>query len=512
MDAAGSRMWAIGILSALFFLAVLYLLAVGPYWKISPDSVSYVSAGVSLASGKGYTSAGMPVQQFPPMTSLMFSIPLLLFPGRYLALNALVTTFTLLAHIVCFVLLRKRVDSVRAAIPVLLSLGSIVMFHNSTRLLSDICYLFLSTAALVVAEHISGRDSGWGGHLLLAIIVLMACMTRIAGVTLVAAVVFHRLISPRRKEGRLRLVVLMSVAALVVALWEVRSLRLGTSYLKLALQNEPYVDEAGYASPLRLLRRFYHHLDEYWAIGGILTNGMLSGLGVGRGLIGLPARGTLLALFCFGLAHSIRRGMTVTDVYCAIYLLAAGAWVTGLIVRYAVPVVPLLFHYALVGGHAIVEQARRRLGPLASRVAYVGLLVYVACFLRAGVAGMRWAIPREHSSPFGAYPIKYTWNYDTQRLAMWLRDHSGPGDRYVCQHPNVTQYFSEREGYSFPFSTDAGQLLDLLEGHRVRYVLADKKKAEVQQFLLPAIKAHPDQFSLIREEENASLYEFELRP
>jgi hypothetical protein len=125
---------------------------------------------------------------------------------------------------------------------------------------------------------------------------------------------------------------------------------------------------------------------------------------------------------------------------------------------------------------------------------------------------MRWAIPREHTSPFGAYPIKYTWNYDTQRLAMWLQDHSAPGDKYVCQHPNIMRYFSEREGYSFPFSADSGQLLDLLESHQVRYVLADKKKPMVQQFLIPAIQAHPSQFSLIQEEENASLYEFKLQP
>jgi hypothetical protein len=73
-------------------------------------------------------------------------------------------------------------------------------------------------------------------------------------------------------------------------------------------------------------------------------------------------------------------------------------------------------------------------------------------------------------------------------------------------------YLAEREAYAFPFSSDPAKLLDLLEGGQVRYVLADKKKAYVRDFLLPAIQTYPDRFKLIQEEERASLYEFELQP
>jgi hypothetical protein len=512
MDAAESRIWAAAMLLSFVLLAVLYVLAIGPYWKISPDSVSYVSAAVSLASGKGYNQAGQPVILFPPVTSLMFSIPLLLFPGSYLALNTLVTVFTLLAHALGFVLLRRQVGSVRAAIPVMLSLGSIVIFHNSTLLLSDILYLFFSMLALAVAEHLYERNSGWVHHLTLAVIVWIACMTRIAGLALVAAIGAHSLISSRKEKGRRSLLVFMLLVALTVALWEVRGLRLGVSYLKLALQNEPWVDEAGYASPLGLLRKFYHNLGDYWAIGDILTNDIFLGLGARRACIGLLARGTALALFCLGLVHSIKRRITVTHIYCAIYLLVIGVYYSYIDVRFLVPIVPLLFHYALVGEHAIAEQARLRLGPLGPRIAYVALVVYIACFLRAGVAEMLWAIPRGHTSPFGTYPIKYTQNYDVQRLALWLRDNSAPDAAYVSQHVDVIGYFTERQGYYFPFSADPAKLLDLLLCKQVRYVLADKTKPMVQQFLLPAIQAYSDKFTLLQEEDNASLYEFKLQP
>ena len=509
MGAAGERVGAVAILLALVLCAVLYLMAVGPYWKISPDSVSYVSAAVSLASGQGYSEAGKPVILFPPVTSLMFSIAILLFPGSYLALNALVTVFALLAHAAAFVLLRKQVSSVRAAVSVLLSLGSILMFYTSTLLLSDILYFFWSMVALAAAEHLSERQSTRAQQLTLAVIVWIACMTRIAGVTLVAAIVCHSLISPQRKEVRRSLLVFMLLVALTIALWEVRSLRLGTSYLKLTLQNEPWVDEAGYASPLGQLRKFYHNLDDYGVIGDILTNDIFRDQWTYTGLL---ARGIPLALFCLGLAHSIRRRITVTDIYCAIYLLVSGLYFTYIDIRFFVPIMPLLFHYALVGGHAILEQARLRLRRLAPTIARIGLAVYVAGFVWAGVAEMVRAVPGEHTSPFGAHPIKYVHNYDLQRLGLWLRDNSAPYETYVCQHADLVGYITEREGYNFPFSADPDKVVDALEAKQVTYVLADKKKEMVQQFLLPAIQAYPDRFTLIQDQEDASLYEFTLQP
>jgi hypothetical protein len=509
MGVGGERVKAVAILLALVLLAVLYVMAIGPYWKISPDSVSYVSAAVSLASGQGYTEAGKPVILFPPVTSLMFCIPVMLFPGSYLALNALVAALALLAHAAAFVLLRKKVSSVRAAVCVLLSLASTLIFHNSTLLLSDVPYFFWSVVALAVAEHLSERQSTRAQQLILAVIVWIACMTRIAGVTLVAAIAAYSLISPQRKGARRNLLVLMLLVALTIALWEARSLHLGTSYLKLTLQNEPWVDEAGYASPLGLLRKFYHNLDDYGAIGDILTDGIFPARWT---FIRLLARGMALGLFFLGLAYSMRRRITVTSIYCAIYLLVCGAYFTYIDVRFFVPIMPLLFHYELVGGHAILAQARLRLRGLAPTIARVGLAVYVACFVCTGTARMLRAVPGEHSSPFGACPIKYVQNYDLQRLALWLRDNSAADETYVCQHADLVGYITEREGYNFPFSADPDKVVDALEGKQVTYVLADKKKEMVQQFLLPAIKAYPDRFTLIQEEEDASLYEFKLQP
>jgi hypothetical protein len=143
-------------------------------------------------------------------------------------------------------------------------------------------------------------------------------------------------------------------------------------------------------------------------------------------------------------------------------------------------------------------------------VIYVGVGVYIIGYLGSGMAYMLRQIPEEHKSPFGAHPIKYSYNYDTQRLAMWLKDHSPHGASYICQHSLIMDLLTERKCYEFPFSRDLNKLLELLRKERIRYLLIDKKKLEVQKFLLPVIYAHPSQFSLIKDEKAAALYEFNV--
>jgi hypothetical protein len=94
--------------------------------------------------------------------------------------------------------------------------------------------------------------------------------------------------------------------------------------------------------------------------------------------------------------------------------------------------------------------------------------------------------------------------------ARWLKDHSPHGATYVCQHSSIMDLLTERKCYECPFSRDSNKLLELLRKERIRYLLIDKKKLEVQKFLPPVIYAHPSRFSLIKDEKAAALYEFNV--
>src|SRR5262249_2476977 len=98
---------AAGILT----FSLLYLLAVRGYWKITPDSITYVMAAESIAAGNGYTIQGNPVPVVSPGTSLVFSLGFLLFPGSYLALNFIVAVLTLCSLFFAFILFKSATET-----------------------------------------------------------------------------------------------------------------------------------------------------------------------------------------------------------------------------------------------------------------------------------------------------------------------------------------------------------------------------------------------------------------
>ena len=505
-----NRQIGAAIAAASVLLSILYLSAVNPYWKITPDSVLYVSGAASIAAGEGYTQQGRPVILYPPMTSMILSIPSLLFPGSYLALNAVTTIFAPLSLVLCFALLRKQIGDLRAGLVVALSLGSTLLFDHSTLLLSDVPYMFFSILALVLAQNVLDRPGSWARELLAGLAVLIACMTRLAGLALILAIIGQGLVSWSKKRTKARpgLLLSMLIPILFVCLWEFRNLLLGPSFFKLSFQNEPWVQESGSITVVGLMRRFLLNARAYGFVGAILSNDGLANGPMTHFYLRLVVWALLCLLFSLGLALALRRKLAITELYTIVFLLIIGLYHPYFEIRWLLPIIPFLFYYTVVGLEFMAEQVRVRGSPAVHKLVYACFGTCVVCYFALGTAYMLRAIPEEHISPFGAYPIKYTFNYDVQRLAMWLRDHSVPGEHYLCQQPNITGFFTDRAGYSFPLTRDPSELLKLLTGQQIKYVLVDKKKGFVQEFLLPTIGAYPDHFHLIQDAEEASLYEF----
>ena len=506
---AKNRFLYVSMASGILTFSLLYLLAIGPYWKITPDSTLYVMAAESIAAGEGYTLRGRPVPVVPPMTSLIFSLGILVFPGSYSALNAAVVTLTLFSLILTFILFKNGIGTPQALILVLLCLGSTSLFLHSTFLLSDIIYLFFSLLALVMIQSLLKTDSGWLNHALIGIIVLAACMTRIVGLALIAAMIAHIIASwlKRRATPSPVLIIMLLMVMLMVSLWEYGNNLTGHSNFKLFLQKEPWIDEAGYTSATGLVARFFGNIERYGWIGIILTNRMLEPFGTIQKYVAVVP----ITFFLLGLVISLKSQSTVAALYTAIYLSLIVAFQGEAGARYFVPILPFLFYYSFLGLRWFVQTLAKFTAPAIPRLISVGAVCYLIAYLCFGLLYMVRAIPEEHKSPFGVYSIKYKYNYDTQRLAMWLKDHSAQDDSYLTQHADMMDIMTQRKGYNFPFSQNPQKLLEFLREKEIRYVLADNKKWEVQKYLLPAIKAFPDEFNLIRDEKSASLYQFKLQ-
>src|SRR6516165_594083 len=246
--------------------AALYCRQVGPYWKLTPDSTSYVMGAESLAEGQGYREMGSPVVLFAPGTSAIL-VPAWIAGGKsYLAMNAEVVLFGFAALAIGFLLFRESLGVVGSGVVVLLCLGSSKYFQLSTFLLSEIFYIFLSLLAFWWY-----RRGNTAGTILSS---LAGLMVRTVGVCLPVAFAIDTLLLDPFRKGRKRW---MYAAAYAMPLlfslgWEVRNRLLGWSYSELMMENEPWNRASGHIAVSRLLARPWDNLAYGRDIENLLTN------------------------------------------------------------------------------------------------------------------------------------------------------------------------------------------------------------------------------------------------
>jgi hypothetical protein len=169
--------------------------------------------------------------------------------------------------------------------------------------------------------------------------------------------------------------------------------------------------------------------------------------------------------------------------------------------RYLVPVTPLIFFYGLVAARHLFRALPRP--PLGAAAA-----LYLVGYLGLGLKELRHGVGEAHSSPFGRYPIKRASNYDAERLALWLKSHSRPEDRYAAGQRDMFDVISERRGYDVvPGLTSPPEaFVAWLVQRQVRYLLVDRTGTAVGDSLLAVVRTYPHLFQVVSDLPRASLY------
>lgn len=494
------------LLFAILALAGLYLAAIGPYWNISPDSALYVGNARSLAAGRGLELPG----PHPPVTSLVFAPVVALFPVSYLPLNALIKVLFLLSFLLAYRLVAPRNGRLHALLVVLLSLGFVRTFEESTRLLSEPVYAFLTFLFLVLAER---QPSEPDGRRLLAAggVLLLVALTRTVGLTLILAVLVHELSAPLargspKRSPSLLLLAMAALAALAMFAWKAwvaaQHVPVWEAYLPPGAAFGPARDSIDW------LDWVFRNRNAMVAVGGLLTNAW----DLARGDLAFSLHVVALLFFLGGLIGDLRDRVSVTGLYIALYLVV----ITGQMIlgsglppfRLLVPVAPLLFHYALLGAGVGYGRLTAAFGRRAARVLHTAAVFYLVGYLVVGVRGIVERIPDEHRSLFGDYPIKRSGGLDAQRLALWLRDHAPPGERFAALQSDMWEVVSERDGVDLVIgAAEPTEFLKWLQANRIRYVLIDRSLPFAERIVEPSVAAYPERFRPLLELPSAILYQ-----
>ena len=507
----------------------LYLFVVVPYWKPTWDSATYISLARALVQGDGYTYMGYPHLKYPPGFPLLLAPIELVFGHHYLLMRLLIAGCAVGSVGGTYLLLRQKVG-IRAALGIsTMVAGSYALLLEATRILSDVPYMLVSIAAILVAERYQERLSRRTGLQLMALI-LVTYSIRLVGFALAFAVAAALLSNVGRHSLRVRAkhaALVVAAMVVVMGLWMGRNalvtehlpaeLREALSYereLIVTNPSDPHSSTVRWESMIARLRQNVKYYEQLHA--NLLTSRHAQNATVVHVL-------SLLWVVGWGIACYRRRGVLeyYTFFYVWIYLL----WPSLQGERFLVPILPMLFYYTLLPLFSLLEWASQiqqeasgdhelqtptgrwwlRL-PHFGRIAKITLwmlpYVLVTVYIQLSVAGVTDFIRQERQEP---YYRGETAEYI--EAIQWVRDHTPPNTVIITDRAPWAYLLSDRHSYTSPWVDDADEVLSSIERNGGTHIIANDWGYS-GRYLKPVIANHPALFAEVHRIGGNVIYEF----
>ena len=358
------------IRAGVIFLAAVYLAALSPFWWIGHDSALYLTLAGNLISGEGYTLAGLPHTHVPPGFPLMLAGLMKIGAGGFLAMNLLMCAMGLATLVLTYLLLRRMVHPDWAFVMTVVLGLSYEMLQRSGEILSDVPFMLLLTAALLLYYRgLSSSKPAWGTWELASLLLIASCWFRAAGLPLVVGAAIGLVLAGRRKSA-IRAAV--NAAAILVILAICSFLAWG--YLK--AHSQPAAGSyAGTVQRVLAARSIPDMLAEtmqhFYA-----ASGQISRLLIVQRLPLWLCMILWVVPIAWGMIQRLRRGDFIGPAVVLVYVAGLSAASPIPRTRYFLPIAALLILYLAEGWGWLIGRAARR--PAAASGVLLGLMIVLA--------------------------------------------------------------------------------------------------------------------------------------
>ncbi|MGB7947981.1 MAG: hypothetical protein WCH75_09900 [Candidatus Binatia bacterium] len=324
------------------------------------DDGIYAVVGKSLSDGAGYRIISLPT--FPDQTKYPFLYSSILswlwnlnpqFPNNIGLLKSANAAFLVAVSILSYLFYRHRVPGEECEALLFAGLVCInpVVFSFTDFTVSDILFLLLSLAALVIVDGLDSALSRLGKITLLAAIVALACLTRSAAVPLAVAGAIHFAWN-KRYSDLTYYTLLVTLFVLPWWLWaRTHADQTASSLLDyyVSYSSEPPAFVILWFDPVGALQIVWGNLRYIAdALDLIFQSTLIPGVGF---LLGL--------LLLLGLWRSFNKQSVFFRSYTFLYLVLVVAWPFQPL-RYLMPLIPAIYLFFFRGVH----DAEEKLGQL----------------------------------------------------------------------------------------------------------------------------------------------------
>lgn len=499
------------------------------------DAINYILLAKSIATGHGFADINIP--GFPPHTQYPPILPLILSPVFYLyGFNFVLMRLIVVLFAIGSVWMVKRIFERESdkGIGIFLALITGTNFYFlffAKELMTEVPYMFLSLLAIFCLDRYSSEKAG-GRYLVFGSILLsIAYLTRMIGITLYAAAAIYFIIDIFRASGegnkKKQLLFLLVVGGLPFLIWMIRGSLYShdvSTYESIFMQADYYANDSGSAGIGSLFGRAYENIGYYI---DTLPKGLISFIDIKHYLNALPLKiFYLLVLFIMllGFAIELYRKRGIKDFYILFYFILLAVWPvygSGDARRYIVPILPFLYFYFFRGFSALgsLKNVFRETGRLTLNKAAVFPVILFLSFNIAEIYRMVYppdALKRINSA------VRYLAIYSGERVdsieldtvsehfkknspcyskyletAFGAKSILGPQDVVMTRKPEVVYLITGGYSVRFPYTKDEGRMKEFIKGRDVDFVLVDQCYPEATAYLVPFISSNPGMFETV---------------
>jgi hypothetical protein len=434
-------------------VVIALLLAGAAFWGTNKQALGlfhddgiYTVVAKSLSQGEGYRIISLPTA--PPQTKYPFVYSYVLswvwalspnFPHNIIALKALNIAIIVGIFGASLVFYRRYFPaaSMAAVVFALLVCTNPIIFTFTDYVISDLLFVLLALVALVICASDSADGASLGRIWVLAVVVGLACLTRLAAAPLVLAGTIYSFM----KRGWRGVACFIAIIALFIAPW-----LLWVARGPHPPDNSLFAYYAAYDFNGAGTGAIGAWIEHHWTVIRSNAHYLVDTLDLLYLLPLLPGLALfVVALMAIGIVKSVRRDELVNWSF----FLSSGALL--LIwpfhpARYVAPLVPILILFLFRGStrieHWFGSRGQESLMRLLGKLAWVPLVLIL---ILNGVWLSSFLLVRDDRTTRGLYGshVPYGWQGFEESFA-WIREHTPPDARLATAYDPMYYLYTGR--------------------------------------------------------------------
>jgi hypothetical protein len=485
-----------------------------------------------MISGQGFTYLGHPETKFLPGFPLLLSPIILLFGKNYLLMNFLIILFAGASFWLTYRLFSEFFSKEYSALIAIMTSLSWFIVDQSTYIMTDVPYMALSLASLLLINRLLVNQGSILCFLLLPLAILITCFVRTVGLSLLMTFLvlpfvsrtncsFHRKNNP--VLFRLALTTLIVLTPVVV--WQLRNSRVAIDkneplavleefapYSELQMRSMPFEPDSPRIDAKLLLLRAIKNITYYAAqtdcvVLGLRIDTSVDALRTHSKLV-LALLGVLSLIIMAGFVQSVVSHRRVFDIYVVLYFPFLIAF-SSRQPRYLVPIIPFILHYCWSGSRWILHRAL----PMNRKVLFmsVGGLCFVSYFMLANlvmdvgiVAAQRRQPFYQNDSPSSIRPVQSFFN-----VVDWVQANAAPNTRVSSVMAPWVVLRTERWCVSYPWVKNERTILTFFQKVGIDYLIVAPSWRNKDKLATVLIDAYPKLFTEVFRDGEARVYKIE---